>query len=46
MVPSKLGDWNRKGLWQRKYPLLLKAIHPAVKVLVCFMLTGWQTKIY
>ena len=45
MVPSELGDRNSKGLCRQKYPLFserLKAIHPAVKALGCFLLTGWQ----
>ena len=47
MVPSELGDWNSIGSWQRKYSLFserLQAIHPAVKALGRFLLTGWQMK--
>ena len=56
MASSELGDQNSKGLSHRK-PLFserLKAIHPAIKMLGCFLLTGWlvgwlagwQSKIY
>ena len=47
MAPSELGDWNSKSSCQWKYPLFsesLKAMHPAVKALGCFLLAGWQTK--
>ena len=43
LTPSKLGDQNSKGSCQWKLPLFserLKAIHPAVKALGCFLLAG------
>ena len=45
MVPSELGDQNSKGWCQWKQPIFserLKAIHPVVKALGRFLLTGWQ----
>ena len=45
MAPSELGDQNSKVSCRWKYYLFserLKAIHPVVKALGHFLLTGWQ----